>query len=249
MSNKISAVIITKNEEENITAAIESVRFADQIVVADTNSDDNTAELARNAGAEVFNISFDGFGRTKNKALEFCTGDWIISLDADERVSPELSRGILDAVNNEDGLDCYAINRLTYFLGKPVKRSGWFPDYVVRLFKNGYRFSDSLVHESVETKGEVGKIPGYLYHHSYRDLHQYMEKLNNYTSLNAAQMSETGKRGSLLDMIIHPPAVFLKMFVFKVGFLDGITGFLLAVLSSYHVFVKYAKLRQISRQK
>ncbi len=249
MSDKISAVIITKNEERNIVEAIESVKFADQIVVADTGSGDKTMELARGAGAEVHSIQFNGFGPTKNKALEFCRGEWIISIDADERVSPELSENILKTINNENSSACYSFNRLTYFLGKPIKHSGWFPDYVIRLFKKGHRFSETLVHESVETDGKTRIIPGYLYHYSYRDLHQYVEKLNSYTSLNALQMSENGKRGSLIDMLIHPPAAFLKMFVFRAGFLDGFTGFLLAVLSSYHVFVKYAKLRQITRGK
>jgi len=243
---KISAVIITRNESKNIEAAIESLDFADQVVVADTSSEDETVELARKTGAEVHGIPFRGFGASKNMALEFCTGDWIFSLDADERVSPELSHSVLEAVNNADGHDCYGVNRLTYFLGKPIRHSGWFPDYVVRLFKKGYGFSEKQVHESLETGGNVGRLQGLLLHHSYRDLDRYFEKLNFYTSLNAGEMIREGKKGSLIDVIIHPPATFLKMFIFKAGFLDGMTGFVLAVLSSYQVFIKYIKLRQLT---
>ena len=245
----ISAVIITKNEESNIAAAIESVRFADQVVVADTQSDDNTVTIARQAGAEVHSIPFEGFGATKNKALRFCRGDWIISIDADERVSPELAENIITAINSGNGPACYAVNRLTYFLGKPIRHSGWFPDRVVRLFKKGYEFSNKQVHESLVTDGDIGRISGLLYHYSYRDLHQYIEKVNHYTSLNAREMMNAGRKGTILDMLVHPPAVFFKMFVLKLGFLDSFTGFILAILSSYHVFVKYAKLRQITQAK
>jgi len=240
----LSAVMIVRNEQENITAAIESVGFADQVVVADTGSGDKTVELARQTGAETHEISFQGFGRTRNNALRFCRGDWILSIDADERVSPELASSIKKVIENASGPDCYAFNRLAYFLGKPIKHSGWFPDYVTRLFKRGYQFSEKRVHESLDIDFEPATIPGLLYHYSYRDLHQYVEKLNHYTTLNAHEMISRGRKGTIIDMIFRPPAIFVKMFILRLGFLDGFTGFILAVLSSYHVFVKYAKLRQ-----
>ena len=243
---RISAVIITSNEEDNIAAAIDSVGFADQIVVADSSSTDDTVRIARETGAEVYDIPFDGFGAAKNKALEFCRGDWIFSLDADERVSSDLVENIIKAIKDDNKFDCYAVNRLSYFLGKPVRHSGWFPDYVVRLFRRGLKFSESRVHESVETNGEIGRLGGYLHHYSYRNLDQYIDKLNVYTRLNAVEMYERGRNGRLIDLFIHPVAVFLKMYIFKAGFLDGKIGFILAVLSSYHVFVKYAKLRQLT---
>lgn len=246
---RISAVIITRNEQANITAAIESLKFADQIVVADTLSDDSTVEIARRAGAEVFEIPFEGYGAAKNKALEFCRGDWIFSLDADERVTPELAQNLMNAVKNDNGIGAYAVNRLTYFLGRPVRHSGWFPDYVVRFFKRGHRFSEKQVHESLENATNAGKLPGLLLHYSYTDLDQYIEKLNSYTTLNAREMFGAGRKSNLLDMIIHSAATFFKMYVFKAGFLDGSTGFVLAILSSYHVFIKYAKLRQLTKGK
>jgi glycosyltransferase involved in cell wall biosynthesis len=244
----VSAVIMARDEAKNIEAAIESVSFADQIVVADTGSRDNTIELARNAGAEVHSIDFDGFGTSKNKALEFCDEDWILFLDADERVSPELAENIVEKLAGNSGFDGYAVNRLSYFLGKPVRHSGWHPEYVLRLFKNGRgRFSNRLVHESVELNGSSGKLDGFLYHHSYENLGQYIEKMNSYSSLNAREMYENGRRWHFSDLIVHPAATFFKMYIFRAGFLDGVNGFLLAILSSYHVFVKYAKLRWLCR--
>lgn len=243
--NKISAVIITRNEETNIVEAIKSVSFADQVVVCDTSSDDKTVQLARRAGAEVHDIPFEGFGAAKNRALEFCTCDWILSIDADERVSPELVKSIENAVSLDNGPDCYAVNRLSFFLGKAIRHSGWFPDYVTRLFRKGHRFSENRVHESLQAPRNVEKLDGLLLHYSYHSLDQYMMKLNYYSTLNAIDMSRNGRKGSAADLLFRPPAAFFKMFVAKMGFLDGMTGFILAVLSSYHVFVKYAKLRRI----
>jgi len=245
---RLSVAIITKNEQDNIVEAIESVRFADQIVVADSSSDDNTVDIARNAGAEVHTIPFDGFGQAKNTALEFCEGDWILSIDADERVSPELAENIKRIIKLDNGPDYYAINRLTYFLGRPIRHSGWFPDYVVRLFRKGAYFSKSKVHESLITNGEVGRIEDLLYHYSYKKIDQYLDKLNNYTTLNSEQMYQAGKRAVFLDLLIHPPATFLKMYIFKAGFLDGSTGFILAALSSFQVLVKYSKLWRLGHR-
>ncbi len=245
----LSAVIMARDEAKNIEAAIESLRFADQIVVADTGSDDNTIELARNAGAEVHSINFDGFGSSKNRALEFCNGDWIFFLDADERVSPELAESIVKSIVDNSEFDGYAVNRLSYFLGRPVRHSGWHPDYVLRLFKKGRgQFSNRLVHEGVELNGAASKLEGLLYHYSYENLDQYIEKLNIYSRLNAEEMYKNGRKWHFRDLIVHPAATFVKMYILKAGFLDGVNGFLLAILSSYHVFVKYAKLRQLNYQ-
>ena len=245
----ISAVIMARDEAKNIEAAIESLRFADQIVVADAGSSDNTIELARNAGAEVHSIDFNGFGSSKNRALEFCNGDWIFFLDADERVSPELAESIVEGVADNSEFDGYAVNRLSCFLGKPVRHSGWFPDYVLRFFKKGRgQFSDRLVHEGIELEGVAGKLEGLLHHYSYENLNQYIEKLNAYSGLNAEEMYKKRRKWHLPDLIVHPAATFVKMYILKAGFLDGVNGFLLAILSSYHVFVKYAKLRQLYRQ-
>jgi glycosyltransferase involved in cell wall biosynthesis len=247
MKSPISAVIMARNEEDNIREAIESVSFAAQIVVADTGSSDRTMEVARRAGAETHSIPFDGYGASKNRALAFGRCSWILSIDADERVSPELAGSIAEAVRKEGGMDGYSICRLTYFLDKPIRHSGWFPDYVLRLFRNGRgRFNDRLVHEGVRIDGKTGKLDGLLYHYSYRTLEDYLAKMNVYSSLNAREMHESGKQYRPLDLVVHPPAVFFKMYFQKAGFLDGFHGFLLAGLSSFHVMIKYLKLRELT---
>lgn len=247
---KISAAIIARDEADNIADAIKSVSFADQVVVADTGSVDNTAEIARAAGAEVYDISFEGFGNTKNRAFEFCRGEWIISIDADERVSLELAENIQRMLDDGPRSDGYLINRLTYFLGKPVRHSGWYPDYLPRLFRKGRgRYSSNLVHETMEIDGFIDMVDGHLLHYSYKSLDQYLDKLNEYSSLSAREMLERGRKFNPLDLIFRPTLVFLKMYIFKAGFLDGLNGFILAVLSSYHVFVKYAKLFRAGKSK
>lgn len=246
---KISAVIMARNEAHNIAEAIASLGFADEIIVADTGSGDDTIRIACQAGASVHRITFDGYGRSKNRALDLCSHEWVFSLDADERVSPELARSIRSAIERRPEYDGFAVNRLTYFLGKPIRHSGWYPDYVVRLFnKDKGRFKEKLVHESVIIDGRTGRLDGLLYHYSYRDLDNYIEKMNIYSSLNAEDMHRCGKKFSIFKLLSNPPAAFIKMYLLKAGFLDGFHGLLLACLSSFHVFVKYAKLKELDKK-
>jgi glycosyltransferase involved in cell wall biosynthesis len=240
---------MARNEESNIAEAIKSVAFAAQIVVADTGSGDQTMEVARAAGAEVHSIEFDGYGTSKNRALQFAGCDWVLSIDADERVSPELARAIISVISRDGEFDGFEVNRLTYFLGQPVMHSGWHPDYVLRLFRNGKgRFSERLVHEGVEVDGKTARLDGLLYHHSYRTLDSYLEKMNIYSGLNARELYNSGARFHLLDIIIHPLGTFIKMYILKRGFLDGLNGLFLAGLSSFHVMIKYLKLRELGRK-
>jgi len=245
-SPKISGAIIARNEEENILEAVLSLFFADQIIVADTGSSDRTIEIAERAGAEVYKIKFEGFGKTKNKALEFCKGEWVFFLDADERVSEDLAKNIMKAAADNSNTAGFIANRLTYFLGKPVRHSGWHPDYVLRFFRREKgKISSRLVHESVIVDGPVGNLDGLLIHYSYKNIEQYLDKMNEYSSLSAKEMFGSGRKFRFVDFISRPVSVFLKMFIFKAGFLDGFNGFLLAVLSSYHVLIKYAKLQRL----
>jgi glycosyltransferase involved in cell wall biosynthesis len=245
----ISVIIMARNEEANIVEAIKSVPFASQIVVADTGSSDNTIILARNAGAETHSIEFDGYGPSKNLALAFASCDWVLSIDADERVSPELAESIIKIVDDPNSLNGYSICRLTYFLGKPIRHSGWFPEYVLRFFKRGKgAFSSRLVHEGVKVDGSQGKLSGLLYHYSYKTLESYIDKLNIYSTLNAQELHKSGKRSNLLDIIFHPPATFIKMYLIKFGFFDGFNGLVLALLSSFHTLIKYIKLRELHKQ-
>ena len=245
----ISAAIMARNEERNIEKAISTLGFANQIIVADTGSHDNTMAIAAKCGAEVYSIEFDGFGTSKNRAISFARNEWIFCMDADERVSPELAQSILSSVQNNSEYDGFSICRLSYFLGKPIRHSGWYPEYILRLFKNGKgKFSQNLVHESVELDGKQARLSGLLHHYSYRDLESYLERLNVYSSLNAEQIYAAAKRFHISDLILRPPAVFCKMYLLKAGFLDGYHGFLLAALSSFHVYMKYAKLRELCKK-
>jgi glycosyltransferase involved in cell wall biosynthesis len=244
----ISAVIMARNEEANIADAIATVSFASQVVVADTGSRDRTMDLARVAGAEVHSIAFDGYGTSKNRALAFARCEWVLSMDADERISPELARAVVKAVSGECGYDGFMINRLTYFLGKPVRHSGWYPGFVLRLFRNGKgRFTNRLVHEGIRVDGATSRLDGLLYHYSYRTLDSYLEKMNIYSTLNAEELFNSGRRFHALDLVIHPPATFVKMYFLKLGLLDGFNGLVLAGLSSFHILIKYLKLRELSR--
>ncbi len=248
--SKITAVMIVRDEAENIIDALKSLEFADQIIVADTGSTDNTMKLAVEAGAEVHSITFNGFGTTKNRALDLCNGEWIFSMDADERVTPELAERIVKAANLDSEFVAFKINRLTCFIGKPIRHSGWYPDHITRLFKRDRaRFSELPVHEKVEVDGPVGHINGLLLHYSYHSIAGYLDKLNEYSTLSAEMMYRRGRKPRLADLLFRPPLVFLKMYIFKAGFLDGYYGFLLAVLSSYHAFIKFSKLRQLSQNK
>jgi glycosyltransferase involved in cell wall biosynthesis len=246
----VSAVIITRNEERNIVDALATLQFADQIVVADTGSTDKTIEYAKRQGAEVHNIRFDGYGAAKNKALEFCKCEWVLFIDADERISTQLAREIKDTLQSGNNFDGYEICRLSYFLEKPIKHSGWFPDYVLRLFKNGKgKYNERLVHENLNVIGHIGRLKGLIYHHSYLTLEQYLEKMNLYSTLNAEEMCNSGKKYRFADLIFRPPATFLRMYIVQAGYLDGMRGFVLAILSSFHVFTKYAKLRGLSKKR
>jgi glycosyltransferase involved in cell wall biosynthesis len=245
----ISAVIMARNEAANIGDAIASLSFADQIIVADTGSKDNTLELAANAGAETHSIMFDGYGASKNRAISFAKCDWVFSMDADERVTPELAKAFMTAIES-NRYDGYEINRLTYFLGKEIRHSGWFPEYILRLFRNGKgRFDDRLVHESIMLDGNHSRLDGLLHHYSYRNLDSYIEKLNIYSEMSARDMINNGRSYNFGKLLLYPPAAFFKMYIQKAGFLDGYHGLLLAALSSFHVFVKYAKFRELYKAK
>ncbi len=238
----ISVIIITHNEEKNILACLESVKWADEIVVVDSFSTDNTKKLAEEFGARIFQAKWQGYGKQKNYALSCASMDWILSLDADERVTPELAEEIQVVIQNHE-IDGYQICRKAYFLNKWIRHSGWYPDYCLRLFRKGRGvFAEKQVHEYVELNGKMGRLKGAMLHYTDNNLNHYLTKLVRYTSLAADELSVRNKKASLGDLIARPLFIFLKMYILKKGFLDGMHGFILAVLSSFYVFVKYAKL-------
>jgi glycosyltransferase involved in cell wall biosynthesis len=241
---RISAVLITKNEEAALPACLESLRWADEIVVLDTASADRTRDIARAAGAKVIDSpDWPGFGPQKNRALGHATGDWVLSIDADERVTPELAAEIRRVVGAADALNGYDLPRLSSYCGRYMRHSGWWPDHVTRLFRRGRaRFSDDLVHERLIVDGPVGRLQGTLLHASFGSLEQVLDKVNRYSTLSARQMAAAGRRGGLATAVLHGLGAFLRNYLLKAGFLDGREGFMLAVSNAEGAYYKYLKL-------
>ena len=238
----LSVVIITLNEEEKIRDCLESVKWADEIIVIDSLSTDKTIEIAKEYTDKIFQRKFPGFGEQKNFAISKAAGDWILSIDADERVTPPLAEDIKNVMAESKVHGCL-IPIKTYFLGRPMKHCGWWPNYKLRLFKkDSGTMSDSLVHESVTVPGQTRKLKNPLDHYSYTDIDEYMEKLERYTSLSADAMAKKGKNSSIFTALAHSFFAFFKIYILKAGFLDGKEGFILAKLSSYYNFLKHIKL-------
>ena len=246
----LSVIIIARNEARHIEACLASVAFADQWVVVDSASTDNTAELARNWGAQVFvTEDWPGFGPQKNRALDLATGDWVLSIDADERVTPELAAEI-QAVLKQPGSTAYEIPRLSSFCGKPIRHSGWWPDYVVRLFERGAaRFTDAAVHERVQASGPVGRLRAHFTHQAYDNLDALLVKINRYSSDAAAMMHARGKTTSILGAVGHGLWTFIRIYLIRRGFLDGRHGFVLAAAAAAGSFFRYAKLFFLQKSK
>jgi glycosyltransferase involved in cell wall biosynthesis len=242
----LTVITLTLNEEQNIRECLASARWADELIVIDSGSTDRTVEYARTVTDRVFGIEWKGYGAARNFALTHASGDWILWLDADERVTPELAEEIRAIVRNDaSDVAGYAIARRAYFLGRWIKHSGWYPGRVVRLFRKGKGvFSENRVHEQLRIDGLTVNTRHDLLHLTDPDLHHYMAKFNRYTSLAADDMTAAGRRFSLCDLLVRPPFMFVKMYLLRLGFLDGVEGFILAVLSSAYVFTKYAKLRE-----
>ncbi len=244
-------ITLALNEEHNIVECLKSVQWADEIIVVDSGSADNTVALARQHNAKVLSVEWKGYGATKNFALEHATGEWILWLDADERVPLELANEMAGIVRGNSGMySGYSVARRAYFLGKWIRHCGWYPGRVTRLFrKSASRFTESNVHEQIVVEGKIGALRNDLLHFTDPNLQHYFHKFNRYTTLGAQDLSDRGKRFSLYDVLVRPPFLFFKMYVLRGGFLDGIQGLILCVVSSAYVFVKYAKLWELEHQK
>lgn len=245
---KLSAVIITKNEEKNIRDCLESVKWSNEIVILDSGSIDNTVRICREYGCKVIESEWFGFGPTKQLAVNSASHEWILSLDADERVSPQLQSSIKEIISNKESLEGYRVNRDSYYLGKLIRFSGWQNDRPLRLFKKERgRFNDSTVHESVLLDGRTGQIKASLLHYSYPDLETHLDKINRYTMLGAQKLFEQNRKASLPGALVRGIFKFLKMYIIKAGFLDGLYGLVLAIISSFGVSLKYFKLWKLNR--
>ena len=246
----ISAIVITKDSERTIARCIESLAFADQIVVVDSGSRDRTMEICRNLGAEVHaTTDWPGYGPQKNRALGLATGAWVLSLDSDEWVSSALYAEIEAAVRSPAARAAYAVPRRSSFCGRFMKHSGWWPDYVVRLFRRGgARFSDDRTHERLVVEGALGKLREPIMHEAIVDLDQMVLKMNAYSSTSAESRFEQGGRASLASAILHGAWMFFRTYVLRLGFLDGREGFILAVANAEGSYYRYLKLMLLERR-
>lgn len=251
----LSVIIITKNEAHNIGECLDSVAFADEWIVVDSGSTDATCEIAHSKGAHVVRTDdWPGFGPQKNRALDLATKNWVLSIDADERVTPELADEIIAIMRQELGankkaLDGYRIARLSRFGDRWIRHSGWWPDYVVRLIRRGSgRFTDSLVHESIKVQGKTGTLNGHFLHYPYKDMEAFLTKVNQYSSAGAEMMHAKGRTTGIPGIIGHSVWTFIRIYVMRRGFLDGKEGFILAAVAAAGSFFRYSKLFFLNRQ-
>jgi glycosyltransferase involved in cell wall biosynthesis len=239
----LSVIIITKNEAHDIRDCLTSVAWADEIIVLDSGSTDDTLNIAREFTSHVYTSpDWQGFGIQKNRALAYATKDWVLSLDADERVDAALQSEIQQVLKSPK-LDIYFMPRLSSFCGRFIHHSGWRPDYVARLFKRGSaEFSNHLVHESLIFSTPAGYLTQSLVHLSYKNLDEVLDKMQRYAMSGAAELHAKNKRTSLLDAIGHGVWAFIRTYIIRLGFLDGAQGFMLAVNNAETTYYKYLQL-------
>jgi len=247
MANTVSVVLITLNEASNLPRTLESVGWAQEIVVVDSGSTDETVDMARAAGARVFEESWKGFAAQKNSAIAHASSDWILSLDADEEVSPELALEIQATLAGTPPFSAYRLRRLNHFMGRPLRHGGYWPDPKLRLFKRGSsRFAQRAVHETMESSGPAGELTNPLLHHCYPTIEEYVEHVNRYSTLSAWMLMESGHAPQnmaalLWNSVFNPVATFIYNYIFRLGFLDGPEGLLQHLNHSIYIHWKYAK--------
>ncbi|MBW2092314.1 MAG: glycosyltransferase family 2 protein [Deltaproteobacteria bacterium] len=246
----LSAAIITYNEETNISACLKSVSWADEIVIVDSGSTDRTVELCREYTDKVFYREWSGYAAQKNRAFDLTTGSWILSLDADERVTSELALEIKELLQHPQAdIAGYYVPRKVFYRGKWLRYGDFYPERRLRLFRRDHgQCGPQAVHETIEVDGETGVLRHHLEHYSYHSVSDYLDRMQRYSNLSAEEYLRRGRRTGPLRMSAHAGFNFIKMFFLQRGFLDGYEGFLMACLYSIYTFVKYAKLIELSRQ-
>lgn len=241
--SRLSVILITKNEAHDLAECLKSVSWADEIIVCDSGSTDQTLEIARQFTHHVFSTDWPGFGPQKNRALAKASGDWVLSIDADERVTPELREEILTAIASNEPATAYSIPRTSLYCGQLIRFGDWRDDRVVRLFQRSRaKFSQSLVHESLEVEGSIAKLKTPLLHHAFKDLAEVLAKIDQYSTLGAQLHHQKGRSGSLTSALTHAFWTFFRGYFLRLGFLDGKAGFQLAVSNAEGCYYRYLKL-------
>lgn len=248
---KVTGVIITFNEQEKVEACLESLQgVCEEIVVVDSYSTDSTVEMSRRFADQVIQKEWRGYTRQKQLATDLASHDWVLSLDADEKLSSGLRKELLKWKNQpDDGCNSYRLPRLTYFMGRWIRHTTWYPDWQVRLFrKSKGRWQGRNIHEGVQAEGRQGKLSGHLLHYTYSSISEYLIQLEKFSALAAMDYHERGRTVGLLHLILSPPGVFLKNFVVRAGFLDGIPGLTVSLLASVSTFFKHLKLWELQKK-
>lgn len=246
---KLSVTIITLNEERNIRDALESVKWADEILVVDSGSADRTVEICKEYTDRVFYNQWPGHIVQKNLAIDKASHQWILSIDADERVTPELAAEIKDVLKGPKA-EAYSVPRHVFYLGRWINHSGWYPDRKIRLFRRDKgRWGGIDPHDTVIVEGDVKPLNGDLIHYSFRDIAHHINTMNSFTTIASKEYVKLGKGFRLMDILFRPVFMFLKSYVLKQGFRDGLPGLVIGVAAAYHVFIKYAKLWELSKIK
>jgi glycosyltransferase involved in cell wall biosynthesis len=243
---KLSVTVITKNEARDISDALKSVSWADEIVVVDSESTDETVALARTFTDRVVVRPWEGYVAQKNAAAALASHDWILSLDADERVTPELADDIRAVLRNPE-CAAYRMPRVTWHLGRWIRTTDWYPDHQLRLYdRRRARWTGDRVHEAVTVDGTIGRLDHELQHLAYHNISEHLETIDRYTTLAAEQMRAQGRRAGLVHVLGHPPLAFLRNYVLRGGFRDGLPGLMISWLNAYYVFLTFAKLWELN---
>ena len=250
MSTKITVFIMSYNEAHQIRQVLESVKWADEIILVDSFSTDGTVEIAQEYNAKIISAEFCGYGKLRNMALDAARNDWILSIDSDERCTPELEQEVQREVQ-APRFDAYFVPRKSHFLGYWMRHSGWYPDYrQPQLFnRNKFRYREELVHESFDLNGTLGYLKEHALQYPWDTIEAAVAKMQRYSTLMAQRYAEMGRSSSLLKIVFSPVGTFLKVYLLKQGFRDGMHGFILAGIYGYYTFLKYVKLWEMRRKK